>query len=201
MVQQCTPHHFGPQAFQESVVTGLRHNERFFFFTIVRRQLNQPTNQHRACFLKCQVPLFPGLCLYLVTCNFNLVSFNYHFGVVRFTCPKMAYNSKRLTLEWNRFKFGLELGGGGGSCHMYMGYLWPFSVQGHFDVIRCTCLKIACNSKMAVRSDINDISDINWDSLKGVTCIWGTVDLFSYACVYAVELLSWRRRPSSVRRP
>ncbi len=27
----------------------------------------------------------------------------------------------------------------------YIGYLWLCSVQGHFGVIRCTCLKMACN--------------------------------------------------------
>ncbi len=29
-----------------------------------------------------------------------------------------------------------------------MGYLWPFSVQRHFQIIQCTCLKMSCNSKM-----------------------------------------------------
>ena len=32
-----------------------------------------------------------------------------------------------------------------------MGDIGPFSVQGHFGVIRCTCLKMACNSKVASR--------------------------------------------------
>ncbi len=27
--------------------------------------------------------------------------------------------------------------------------LWPFSLQGHFGVIRCICSKMACNSKTA----------------------------------------------------
>ncbi len=34
---------------------------------------------------------------------------------------------------------------------MIMGYLWPFSVQGHLGAIRYTCLKMACNIKMAGR--------------------------------------------------
>ena len=52
---------------------------------------------------------------------------------------------------------------------MHMGYLW-----GHFGVIQCTCLKMACNSKMvngrATRSEI-------WDSWLLVTCIWHTFEL------------------------
>ncbi len=32
---------------------------------------------------------------------------------------------------------------------MYTGYLLPISVQGHFEVIQCTCLKMACKSKAA----------------------------------------------------
>ncbi len=53
-------------------------------------------------------------------------------------------------------KFGTR-----GTYTIYMGYLWPFSVEGHLGVIRCTCLKVACNSKMAghraKRSEIWDL--------------------------------------------
>ena len=51
-------------------------------------------------------------------------------------CLKMAWHSKtsvpRENAEWN-----LEVGGGGGgSCkHVYLVYIWPFSVQGHLGVL------------------------------------------------------------------
>ncbi len=45
--------------------------------------------------------------------------------------------------------------GFGGNCNMYMGYLWPFGVQGHFGVIQCTCVKMACSSKKLSETDWN----------------------------------------------
>ncbi len=48
----------------------------------------------------------------------------------------------------------------GGGCDMYMGYLSPFGVEGHFEVIRCTCLKMACKSYMANRrAKLSEICD------------------------------------------
>ncbi len=76
---------------------------------------------------------------------------------------------KWLTIERNWVKLGVR-----GSCHMYMGHLWPFSVLGHLGFIQCSCLKMACNSKIAgcrmKRSEI-------WESWVVVVCIWGTFDL------------------------
>ncbi len=69
----------------------------------------------------------------------------------------MTDNSKtagcRVKLEWT-------LGLWANKRNIYMGYLdWPFSVQGHFGVIRCTCLKLACKSKMGVcRAKLIEIS-------------------------------------------
>ncbi len=34
--------------------------------------------------------------------------------------------------------------------NVYMLHIWPCSGQGNFRVIRCTFLKMACNSKMSV---------------------------------------------------
>ncbi len=39
----------------------------------------------------------------------------------------------------------------GDTSNTYEVYLWPSNVQGHFKVIRSTCLKMACNSKTAGR--------------------------------------------------
>ncbi len=57
---------------------------------------------------------------------------------------------------------------------MYMWGTFDLSVQGHFDVIWCTCLKIACNLLMAGRrAEQIEICDL-WIV---VTCILGTFDL------------------------
>ena len=61
-----------------------------------------------------------------------------------FSVSKWHVTRKQLALERNEMKFGLC-----GRCHMTIGYLWHFRVQGHFEVIRCTYLKMNCNSKTA----------------------------------------------------
>ncbi len=50
---------------------------------------------------------------------------------------------------------------------MHMGYLRPFSVHGQFGVIRCTCLKMACDLKATGHR-------VKWIGIWGlvVTCIW-----------------------------
>ncbi len=54
------------------------------------------------------------------------------------------------------------------------GYILPFSVEGHFGVIRCTCFKMTCNLKAAgCRVKRGEI----WGSEVVVTCIWGIFDL------------------------
>ena len=56
---------------------------------------------------------------------------------------------KQLAVEWN----GLTFGNLGTTCSMYMGHICPFSVQGHFGVIRCTCLKLDCTSDTPGRTE------------------------------------------------
>ncbi len=60
---------------------------------------------------------------------------------VRTTAFSIKEGSNFTCLEWNLVLWG--------SCNIYMWYLWPFSVQGHFGVIQCACLNMACNSKTA----------------------------------------------------
>ncbi len=64
---------------------------------------------------------------------------------------KWSVTRKQLTAE----RKGVNLGHGDG-YNINMGCLWPFSVQGHLGVIRCTCLKKMAGHK-AKRSEM-------WDS-------------------------------------
>ncbi len=77
-----------------------------------------------------------------------------------------------------------EIWDSGGSCGMYIGYSWPFIIQGYFGVIWCTCLKMVCNSKTAShRAKWSEI----WESWVVVTCIWGSFNLLAFNLVYLSE--------------
>ena len=75
----------------------------------------------------------------------------------------------------------------GCSCKIYMGYFWPFSVQGHFWGHSVHLSQMACNSKMAghrlKRSEIRDL-EVILASICGtfdlsVFKFWGVTGLFS----------------------
>ncbi len=66
----------------------------------------------------------------------------------------------------------MELQGG---CSMNMRYLLHFSDECHFEVIRCNCLKTACNSRTAGRRG-KLIEILNPGVV--VTRIWGALTLF-----------------------
>ncbi len=42
----------------------------------------------------------------------------------------------------------------GGNSRTYTGYLPPRSVQGHFGVIRCTCLRILCSGALPISAGL-----------------------------------------------
>ncbi len=70
-----------------------------------------------------------------------------------------------------------SLGALWGSYNMYMRYIWPFSVDGHFQITQCTCLRMVRKSKIAgKRAKTSEI----WDSMLIVICIWGTFDLLVF---------------------
>ena len=73
-------------------------------------------------------------------------------------------------------------------------YLWPFNVQGHFGVIRCSCLKVPCNSKTAgLRT-----KQWNWDS--GILIhqhIWGTFDLLVFKVIFGSFSALVSKRPGT----
>ncbi len=57
----------------------------------------------------------------------------------------------------------------GDMSNTIMGYLWPCSLQGHFRLLQCTYLQMACNSKAAGhRSKRTGI----WDSGRLATHMW-----------------------------
>ena len=71
-------------------------------------------------------------------------------GSVGALVSKWPVARKWLAVERNR----LTTGRGGGvvvTCTMYTGYLRLFYVKGHFEVIWCIYVKMACNSKTACR--------------------------------------------------
>ena len=77
----------------------------------------------------------------------------------------------------------------------YVGYIWPCMVQGHFEIIWCTFLIIACISKkVSHRHDRVENSEI-WDSWRpvihmGYICFvrlrsfWGHSVHLSQNCLY-----------------
>ncbi len=69
--------------------------------------------------------------------TFNLLVFSVILGSFRALVSKWHVTRKWLAVEPNGVKFGRQ-----GCVCMYMGYLWPVSVQCHFGAIRCTCLKV-----------------------------------------------------------
>ncbi len=79
----------------------------------------------------------------LVTHIFNHVQC--HFGIVQWICLKVASNSK--TARHRVLRTDLSESETHNDCNKYIGYIWPCSVQGHFGIIRCTCLKLAWDSK------------------------------------------------------
>ncbi len=99
------------------------------------------------------------------------------------TCPKMTCNSK---MAGRRVKQnGIW---DSRSCAMFMGYLWPFSVQGGFEVIRCTCLKIPCNLKMAGYR----VNGLKFGTQVDLVSIWGTFDLLVFKVIlgHSVHFIS-----------
>ena len=102
---------------------------------------------------------------------FDLVVSKVIFGSFNALVSNWPKTLKQLVVEGNRLKFGTQ---GQYSSNTYMGYLWPCKVQGHFLVIWCTFLKMACTFKTSGRKA--KLTEI-WDSGILVTPIWGTFDL------------------------
>ena len=79
----------------------------------------------------------------------------------------------------------------------YMGYIWPCRVQGHFGVIRYTCLKMTCISKTAGhRAKRTEI----WDSGILVVHIWGIFDLVGFKVIWCNCLkIAWISKTTGCR--
>ncbi len=75
--------------------------------------------------------------------TFDHVVFKVILGSFGALVSKWPVTRKQLDIQHNRVTFGTQ----GAGCTM--GYLSPYSVQGNFGVIWCTCHKIACSSKTA----------------------------------------------------
>ncbi len=91
-----------------------------------------------------------------VCVSFDVLVFQVILGLFGEFVSKWLLTQKLLSLKPKWLKFG-SCGLSYyvyGACMACMGYLWPFSVQSHFGVIWCTCLKMACNSKTADRKQV-----------------------------------------------
>ncbi len=100
--------------------------------------------------------------MYIGIGYFWLLSVQCHSEVIWCHSDNRQFCISKTAVEENGVKFR-------NITNTYIGYIWPYSVQGHFGVIRWTCLKIACISKTdgrrATRTEI-------WDSWILLTYIW-----------------------------
>ncbi len=111
---------------------------------------------------------------------------------------KWHVTRKQLTVE----KLNLRIGG---SCYMYLRFLWPFWVQGNLGAIQCYWLKMTCNLKSACQA-IEQSREI-WDTVMLVTCtsIWDTFEILLFSVQrhlgsFGVLVSTWSAHPKRSNR-